>query len=88
MNSSAVTTVGHWNFLALAARCSQDWKILRCPLLLMFDLIRSAARLFLIGSAGAVLGLAGFILVRNITWNFRFTVIYFVGTFAEHPCVH
>ncbi|KAM5531901.1 hypothetical protein V8D89_014455 [Ganoderma adspersum] len=62
MNSSAVTTVGHWNILVLAARCSQDWKIPRCPLLLMFDLIRSAARLFLIGCAGAVLGLAGFIL--------------------------
>ncbi|PIL31541.1 hypothetical protein GSI_06243 [Ganoderma sinense ZZ0214-1] len=62
MNSSAVTTVGHWNIPVLAAPCSQDWKILRCSLVLMFDLIRSAARLFLVGSAGAVIGLAGFIL--------------------------
>ncbi len=65
MNSSAVTTAGHWNILLLAARCSQVWKIPRCPLLLMFDLIRYAARLFLIGSAGAVLGIAGFIIVST-----------------------
>ncbi|KAI1793981.1 hypothetical protein LXA43DRAFT_999170 [Ganoderma leucocontextum] len=62
MNWSAVTTEGHWNLLVLVTRCSQDWKIPNYPLALMFDLIRSAARLFLIGSAGAVLGVAGFIL--------------------------
>lgn len=62
MNRSAVTPAGRWSLFVLAARCPQDWKIPRCPLVLMFDLVRSAARLFLIGSAGAMLAVAGFIL--------------------------
>ena len=66
MNSSAGTTVGLWNIPQLATRCSQDWEIAGCPLALMFDLFQSGARLILISIAGAVLAIAGFILVRPI----------------------
>ena len=66
MNWSANTTVTHRPLFAFAAHCSQDWEIAGCPLALMFDLFQSGARLILISIAGAVLAIAGFILVRPI----------------------
>ena len=88
MNRSRVTPPGHWSLFVLAARYPQDWKIPRCPLVLMFDLVRSVTKLFLIGSAGAVLGVAGFILVclfkassPPVSYNTAMHV-------AEHPCIH
>ncbi|TBU34474.1 hypothetical protein BD309DRAFT_946347 [Dichomitus squalens] len=62
MNCPANTTVATRHIFALAAHCSQDWKITKCPLALMFDLIEAGARLVLIGIASAVLAIAGFLL--------------------------